>query len=168
MIQYVPVPPQLTIPTGELAPKAAAASQDDAKETNAARTERNFDTPRQTRAGDNTASVGKAGDKRSSTSGRTSDASASGSYSGDNKRGAGEPYASSAGDDSRGRDTRSTSADNSLPMTPEQARKADPSAKYYTTDAAVPGAETPQSMTCESPTGEKRVFILSNGKMTSI
>ena len=159
---------QLTIPTGELAPKAAAATQDDATQSNATRTERNFGAPRQARAGDDSASTGKSGDKRSSSSGRTGDASASGSYSGDNKRGAGDTYASSSGDDARSRDARSTSADNSQPMTPEQARKADPSAKYYTTDAAAPGADTPQSMTCESPTGEKRLFILSNGKMTSI
>ena len=55
-----------------------------------------------------------------------------------------------------------------LPMTADEARKTEPSAKYYTTDAAAPGAETPTSMTCESPTGEKRRFILTNGTLTSI
>jgi hypothetical protein len=43
-----------------------------------------------------------------------------------------------------------------LPMTADEARKTEPTAKYYTTDAAAPGADTPTSMTCESPTGEKR------------
>ena len=55
-----------------------------------------------------------------------------------------------------------------LPMSIEEARQTEPSAKYYTTDAASPGTDTPQQMTCESPNGEKRRFILSNGKMTSI
>jgi hypothetical protein len=58
--------------------------------------------------------------------------------------------------------------DGSVPMTAEQARKTEPSAKYYTTDAAAPGTEVPEQMTCESPTGEKRKFILANGKLTSI
>ena len=53
-------------------------------------------------------------------------------------------------------------------MTAEQVAKTEPTAKYYTTDAPAPGADTPQQMTCESPTGEKRVFILANGKLTSI
>ena len=55
-----------------------------------------------------------------------------------------------------------------LPMSVDEARRTDPAAKYYTTDAAAPGTETPSEMTCESPNGEKRRFILSNGKMTSI
>ena len=53
-------------------------------------------------------------------------------------------------------------------MTAEHARKADATAKYYTTDAAAAGTETPEHMTCESPTGEKRKFILANGKLSSI
>jgi hypothetical protein len=55
-----------------------------------------------------------------------------------------------------------------LPMTADEARNTEPTAKYYPTDAAAPGADTPTSMTCESPTGEKRKFILTNGKLTSI
>ena len=58
--------------------------------------------------------------------------------------------------------------EKSVPMTPEQARNADPSAKYYATEAFGSGAETPSQMNCESPSGEKRVFYLSNGKLTSI
>jgi len=55
-----------------------------------------------------------------------------------------------------------------LPMSADEARRTEPTAKYYTTDAAAPGTETPEQMTCESPNGEKRRFILSNGKLTSI
>ena len=53
-------------------------------------------------------------------------------------------------------------------MTTDQARTTDPSAKYYATEAFGAGPETPTQMNCESPTGEKRVFYLSNGKLTSI
>ena len=53
-------------------------------------------------------------------------------------------------------------------MTADQARKTDPSAKYYATEGFGAGSDTPAQMNCESPTGEKRVFYLSNGKLTSI
>ena len=65
-------------------------------------------------------------------------------------------------------DSRKRSAENAAPMTAEQARKAEATAKYYTTDTVAPGAETPEHMTCESPSGEKRRFILTNGLLTSI
>jgi hypothetical protein len=56
-----------------------------------------------------------------------------------------------------------------VPMTADQARTTDPSAKYYATEAfGPPGGETPTQMNCESPSGEKRVFYLTNGKLTSI
>ena len=65
--------------------------------------------------------------------------------------------------------TVKSAADNaSVPMTAEQARKTEPTAKYYTTDVTSADAETPEQMTCESPSGEKRRFILTNGKLTSI
>jgi hypothetical protein len=50
----------------------------------------------------------------------------------------------------------------------DQARKTDPSAKYYATEGFNAGGDTPAQMNCESPSGEKRVFYLSNGKLTSI
>jgi hypothetical protein len=53
-------------------------------------------------------------------------------------------------------------------LTAEQARKTDPSAKYFATDGFGTGNETPTQMNCESPSGEKRVFYLSDGKLTSI
>ena len=54
------------------------------------------------------------------------------------------------------------------PVTADQARKTDPSAKYYATEGFNAGSDTPAQMNCESPSGEKRVFYLSNGKLTSI
>ena len=53
-------------------------------------------------------------------------------------------------------------------MTAEQAQRTEATAKYITTDAASPGADTPEQMTCESANGEKRRFYLTNGKLTSI
>ena len=53
-------------------------------------------------------------------------------------------------------------------MTAEQARKTDPTAKYYAAESFGSGAETPVQMNCESPSGEKRMFYLSDGKLTSI
>jgi hypothetical protein len=66
------------------------------------------------------------------------------------------------------RSNPANAASNESPMTPEQASNTEPTAKYYTTDAAASGNETPSRMTCESPNGEKRIFILTNGKLTSI
>ena len=57
---------------------------------------------------------------------------------------------------------------SAVPTTADQARKADPSAKYYATEGFNAGGDTPAQMNCESPSGEKRVFYLSNGKLTSI
>lgn len=62
----------------------------------------------------------------------------------------------------------SASLDRSAPMTPDQARKTDPSAKYYSNESFSAGSQTPVQMNCESPTGEKRMFYLSDGKLTSI
>ena len=58
--------------------------------------------------------------------------------------------------------------EKTVPFTADDARKTDPSAKYYATDGFGTGSDTPSQMNCESPTGEKRVFYLSNGKLTSI
>ena len=81
-------------------------------------------------------------------------------------RRAGEPSGSTA--DSPRRKEASASAESTTPITPEQARKTDPSARYYATEGFGTGSDTPSQMNCESPTGEKRVFYLSNGKLTSI
>ncbi len=61
-----------------------------------------------------------------------------------------------------------TNVEKGTPMSADQARKTDPSAKYYATEGFNAGADTPAQMNCESPSGEKRVFYLSNGKLTSI
>ena len=135
---------QIVISTGEMAPKVPAA-QDDNGPVNGARGEGRFGAQKAERAmGDDSASVTKPTDKKSS-----SDAGAN------------------AGDDARRKAARS-SADARVPMTAEQAQKTEPTAKYYTTDGSAANIDTPEQMTCESPSGEKRRFILANGKMTSI
>jgi hypothetical protein len=132
----------IVIPTGEMAPKAGSA-QDDPTPANVVRQESRFGASKQGRTGDDSASATRPADNRNTTSG-----------------------ISSAADDARNRSSRVV--ESQLPMSADEARKTEPTAKYYTTDAAAPGAEAPEHMTCESPTGEKRRFILSNGKLTSI
>ena len=134
---------QIVIPTGELAPKAVSP-KDEGTQGNAARVDNRTGVTKPRRAGDEPASVTKHADKR----------------------GANETT-SNAADENRKKDARAP-GDSSVPMTAEQARKFEATAKYYTTDAAAPGAETPEHMTCESPSGEKRRFILTDGKLTSI
>jgi len=63
---------------------------------------------------------------------------------------------------------RSLPVEKAVPARAEEVRKADPSAKYYATEGFNAGGDTPAQMNCESPSGEKRVFYLSNGKLTSI
>jgi hypothetical protein len=71
-------------------------------------------------------------------------------------------------DGARRKEARTTSENTVAPLTADQARKADPTAKYFATDGFGTGNETPTQMNCESPSGEKRVFYLSDGKLTSI
>jgi len=131
----------IVIPTGELAPKASSAA-DEPIQVNPGRGESRSGQAKQGRAGDDAASIANGADKRAAAEG-------------------------AASNDAARRDTRPV-LEKVLPMTAEQARKTDPTAKYYTTEAADPGSETPEHMTCESPTGEKRKFILANGKLSSI
>jgi len=116
----------------------AGAAQDDPAQANVVRPDKAFGAPTQGRVADDSGSATKPADSRSSS-------------------GAAEQARRNVG-----------VVESLLPMTADEARKTEPSAKYYTTDAASPGAETPTSMTCESPTGEKRRFILTNGTLTSI
>jgi Domain of unknown function (DUF4124) len=134
---------QIVIPTGEIAPRATSA-QDTAAQPSSARIDSRAGARRQGHAGDDTASSGRSGATRTGSEGTAT-----------------------AGGESR-RSDAGTSVEKSLPMTAEEARKTEPTAKYYTTDAAASGSETPEHMTCESPSGEKRRFILTNGKLTSI
>jgi len=131
----------IVIPTGELAPKAGAV-QDDSAQANAVRPDNRSGAARQGRVSDEPAAVTKPADSRPAG-----------------------PTSSAAADQAR-RNVRVVESE--LPMTADEARNTEPTAKYYTTDAAAPGGEVPTSMTCESPTGEKRRFILTNGKLTSI
>ena len=132
---------RITVPTGEVAPK----SSDDEAQANAPRAENRSGAtkPGRTNA-DDPASVAKPGDRRSGDA------------------------ASNAADGARKKEARTTAENTVAPLTADQARKTDPTAKYFATEAFGPGNETPTQMNCESPTGEKRVFYLSNGKLTSI
>jgi hypothetical protein len=132
----------IVINTGELAPKAGAA-QDDPVQANTVRPDNKPGASKQARTSEDPASVTKPGDNRATNAATSSDAD------GMTRRGL-------------------RVVESLLPMSADEARRTEPSAKYYTTDGAAPGAETPEQMTCESPNGEKRRFILSNGKMTSI
>jgi hypothetical protein len=118
------------------------ATPDDPTQSNAVRPDGKPATTKPARTNDDPMSASRPNDNRATNSGNTADPST----------------------------TRNNirTVESVLPMSPDEARRTDPTAKYYTTDAAAPGADTPGEMTCESPNGEKRRFILSNGKMTSI
>ena len=128
--------------TGEQAPKPRAA-QDDPGQANAVPQESKLGAAKLARTNDDPASVTRPGDNRAANA-----------------------------TTSNGADVTPKSSlryvESLVPMSADDARRTDPAAKYYTTDAAAPGADTPEQMTCESPNGQKRRFILSNGKMTSI
>ncbi len=134
---------QIVVPTGEMAPKLVS-TQDEGTQADDARVEGRFGGREQGRAGDDAVSGGTSGARRGVVEG-----------------------AAAASEESRKTDAGRI-VEKSVPMTAEQARKTEPTAKYYTTDATVSGSETPEHMTCESPSGEKRRFILTNGKLTSI
>jgi len=78
------------------------------------------------------------------------------------------PSERKASDDGSNKTKPTSSQERTVSMTADQARNTDASAKYYATDGFGAGNETPATMNCESPTGEKRVFYLSNGKLMSI
>jgi len=132
----------IVINTTDLAAKAGAV-QDDPAQANASRPESKSGAPKASRSSDDPASVTKPSDNRATNP------------------------ASNAADLMAKRNGVRT-VESVLPMSTDEARRTEPSAKYYTTDGAAPGADTPEQMTCESPSGEKRRFILTNGKMTSI
>jgi hypothetical protein len=132
----------IVVPTGEIAPRAAPAA-DESAASNGTRTDDRANAQRAPRnSAEPSASVSRPAERRGS------DAAASGADT--TRRSAMPP------------------TETTTPLTPEQAKKTDPSAKYYATEAFGAGGETPSQMNCESPTGEKRIFYLSNGKLTSI
>lgn len=135
---------QIVVPTGQIAPRGQAAA-DEGTLANGARADNRANAPGASRtARDDRASIAKPADPK------TAGAGVSGT------------------DNARKTDSRTNAESNVAPLTAEQARKSDPTAKYFATDAFGPGGETPAQMNCESPTGEKRTFYLSNGKLTSI
>lgn len=132
---------RITVPTGEVMPKGTTGA-DEAASPNSPRSEDRTQSVKPVRYfGDGPTSAAKRAEQMKSEA----DASA----------------------DGRRKDAPVT-LDRTTPMTSDQARKTDPSAKYYSTESFSAGSETPMQMNCESPTGEKRMFYLSNGKLTSI
>jgi hypothetical protein len=135
---------RITVPTGEVAPKASATPGDEAQ-ANAPRGENRSGASRPGRTNaDDPAAVAKQAGRKSG------DASLN------------------AADGAPRKETRAAGENAVTPLTADQARKTDPTAKYFATEAFGSGNETPTQMNCESPSGEKRVFYLSNGKLPSI
>ena len=132
----------IVVPTGEVAPRASATTDE------------------------TTTGNPRPDDRANAQRGPRSFGGAPATTANPPERRASEPAVNGV-DTSRRKDA-SASAEPAVPLTSEQARKSDPSAKYYATEAFGTGSETPSQMNCESPTGEKRVFYLSNGKLTSI
>ena len=144
---------RLVIPTGGVAPKNLT-NPDTGSQGGAARNDNRPGTVKNNRpAGDDSPAMSKPSDKRATEA-------TSGARSGETS--------TSANSDARKKDPQTTVDNSSLALAAEQARKTEASAKYYSTEGFSGGAETPAHMTCESANGEKRVFYLSNGKLTSI
>jgi hypothetical protein len=134
---------QIVIPTGEVAPRSPATDGD---------------APATGPRGEN--ALGSAKPGRTSANDSVSVTKSAETKSGD--------AASNGADAARRKESRTSPDNPALPLSAEQARRTDPAAKYFATEAFGTGNETPTQMNCESPTGEKRVFYLSNGKLTSI
>ena len=132
---------RITVPTGELAPTATTAGDGAA-------------SPPPGRSEDRTRSVKlvrNLGDAPAKTAQRT------------------EQKTEAGANDSNGRRTDAPlTLERSVPMTSDQARKTEPSAKYYSQESFSSGSQTPMTLNCESSSGEKRMFYLSDGKLTSI
>ena len=131
---------RITIPTGEVMPKGTTAA-DDAGSTNPAPSEDRTQSVKPVRYfGDGPDSAAKRAQHK-------------------------EGGASDTG--GRRKDAPVT-LDRTTPLTADQARRTEPSAKYYSNESFSTGNQTPVTMNCESPSGEKRMFYLSDGKLTSI
>ena len=101
---------RITVPTGEVAPKSSATPDDEAQ-ANAPRIETRFGAPKPGRTNaDDPVSVAKPADRKSGDA------------------------ASNATDGARKKEARTTTENAVAPLTAEQARKTDPTAKYYATD----------------------------------
>ena len=129
---------RLTVPTGQVAP-GGMTTPDDGASAQAHRSEER--TVKPDRVGDGSTNPAKRSEQKM------------------------ERVASDARN--RSKDAPVTS-ERTVPMTADQASKMDPSAKYFATESFSSGNQTPIQLNCESPTGEKRMFYLSDGKLTSI
>lgn len=133
----------IVIPTGEMAPRAAGATDDSASPNNARADEKSPQARAPRNFGDRSESATKPAERRNAE-------------------------ATASGADTTQRRSPPVTVEKTVPFTSDDARKTDPSAKYYATDGFGAGSDTPSQMNCESPSGEKRIFYLSNGKLTSI
>ena len=132
----------IVVPTGEMAPRASGVT-DESAQSGTPRTDERTPPARVPRnSGDSSATATRPAERRNGETAVSTDST--------QKRGL------------------PTVVEKTIPFTADDARKTDPSAKYYATEAFGAGAATPAQMNCESPTGEKRTFYLSNGKLTSI
>jgi len=156
----------IVVPTGEIAPKLQA-SKDDAVQSDPVRNESRAAAAKTERTAGDSPNLYRRDARTRNEAGATGTRSSNANGSAAEARGATAANGAGSNNAVRG-DGNETRAGSDVPMTPEQARNTEPTAKYYTTDGAAPGNETPSRMTCESPSGEKRIFILTNGKLTSI
>ena len=135
---------QIVVPTGEVFKKPTAAPED-VTQPGANPSESRPAAPRAGRtAADDAVSVTRSTDRRSNETNAP------------------------AGESSPKKDTPTSVPNAGNGLATEQARNTEPAAKYYTNDGFGNGTDTPGRLTCESATGEKRVFYLSNGKLMSI
>jgi hypothetical protein len=132
----------IVIPTGEMAPRAAGTTDDSASPNNSRADDKATPARTQRNSGDRSEPATKPVERKNADS--------TASNSDTTQRRSPPPV------------------EKTVPISTDEARKTDPSAKYYATEGFGTGADTPSQMNCESPTGEKRVFYLSNGKLTSI
>jgi hypothetical protein len=132
---------RITVPTGQMGPEGTVAS-DDGASSNPAKSEDRTQSVKPVRHfGESAANAAKRTEQEKANAGAT--------------------------DAGRRSKDAPVTLDRTTNMTEDQARKTDPSAKYYSTES-FNANQTPVQMNCESPTGEKRMFYLSNGKLTSI
>jgi hypothetical protein len=132
----------IVIPTGEMAPRASGATDDSARPSSRA-DDKAAPARVQRNFGDRSDPATKPAERNNTG-----------------------PTATSA--EASQKRSPPLTVEKTVPITADEARKTDPSAKYYATEGFGAGSDTPAQMNCESPTGEKRVFYLSNGKLTSI
>jgi len=148
---------RIVVPNGDASARPLGLRDDGGTGYNASAEDR-FAGPRAARAASNDSTSANAPGSRKSGSSASAGAD----------RKASTATAATAPDGTRRADAHSSAENATVPMTAEQARKTESSAKYYTIDGVWPAAEIPEQMNCESPSGEKRRFLLSNGKLSSI